>query len=67
MIDTGQPASDLAAGTCQQWTPDQLTEDFAVTGFSTPFAVVRRTADRAHGTLRFTHHAAVYCCWQEAT
>jgi len=65
MIETGQPQADLAAETGPRWTPEQLSTDFSVIGFSAPFAVVRRKADRVVGT-EFTHHPRLYFGWQEA-
>jgi hypothetical protein len=67
MIQTGQPARDLAADTGQRWTTEELSRDFTVISFGAPFVVVRRKSDDAVGTLEFTHSPRVYFGWQEAS
>ena len=59
MIETGQPAKDLAAAE-QRWDTTQLSADFEVIGFMAPFVVVRRKADGAKGSLMFTHSPRYY-------
>ena len=65
MIETGQPAADLAANTDQTWDTDQLRADFEVLGFAAPFVVVRRRSDNKRGSLEFTHNPRVYFGWKE--
>lgn len=48
-----------------QWTTDELREEFEVKGFLAPFVVVTRRSDGASGTLEFTHSPRVYFNWQE--
>jgi hypothetical protein len=59
MIETGQPQADLAVAN-QTWTTAELQRDFEVLGFAAPFAVVRRIADGAVGTVEFTHQPRRY-------
>ena len=59
MIETGQPAKDLAAAE-QRWDTTQLSADFEVIGFMAPFVVVRRKADGVKGSMEFTHSPRVY-------
>lgn len=66
MVESGQPQRDLAGDQGQQWTTDQLQEDFTVLGFAAPFVVVIRKADQVRGTLEFTHSPRVYFNFQEA-
>jgi hypothetical protein len=65
MLATGQPHRDLAQTTGQQWSTDQLCEEFEVIGFMAPFVVVRRRADGVKGSLEFTHSPRIYFNWQE--
>jgi hypothetical protein len=46
--------------TVQQWTTEQLREDFDVLGFAMGIVVVRRKADGVKGSLDFTHAPRVY-------
>ena len=65
MIADGQPQSDLAANSGQQWTTEEMTRDFEAVGFAAPFVVVRRRSDGKRGTLEFTHSPRVYFGWKE--
>lgn len=65
MIESGQPAADLAADQDQKWTTDELRAEFEVIGFAAPFVVVRRRSDGQVGTLEFTHSPRVYFGWKE--
>jgi hypothetical protein len=49
----------------QEWTTEELTRDFEVTGFLPPFVVVRRKSDGKVGSLKFRHSPRVYFGWQE--
>lgn len=60
LIESGQPAKDLAAEQGQTWTTQEMTRDFDVLGFAAPFVVVRRKSDGKTGTLEFTHSPRVY-------
>ncbi len=60
MIETGQPAADLAAETGPTWDTAALQRDFEIEGFAAPFVVVRRRSDGQRGTLEFTHSPRVY-------
>jgi hypothetical protein len=42
MIESGQPAVDLAADDGPTWDTEALKAEFEVLGFSAPFVVVRR-------------------------
>jgi hypothetical protein len=64
MIASGQPAADLAADKGQRWTTEEMTAEFEVIGFGTPFAVVRRRSDGQRGSLEFTHQPRVYFGWR---
>jgi len=66
MVETGQPAADLAANDGPTWDTEALQRDFTVEGFAAPFVVVRRKSDGARGTLEFTHRPRVYFNWSEA-
>lgn len=44
----------------QEWTTEQLQEDYEVISFAAPYVVVVRKSDRAKGVLRFTHNPRVY-------
>jgi hypothetical protein len=59
MIESGQPHRDLAQAQ-ERWTSDEVARDFEVIGFMAPFAIVKRKADGAKGTLEFTHSPRVY-------
>ena len=59
MIETGQPARDLAQAD-QRWDTDQLRDEFEVIGFLAPFVTVRRKSDGALGTMEFTHSPRFY-------
>jgi hypothetical protein len=59
MIETGQPARDLAEAD-RTWTTAELQEEFEVLGFAAPFAVVRRKSDGAVGTVEFTSQPRRY-------
>jgi hypothetical protein len=59
MIETDQPARDLAA-TTKRWDTDQLREEFTVIGFMAPFVAVQRKSDGMRGSLEFTHHPRFY-------
>jgi hypothetical protein len=65
MIETGQPAADLATepGEAPVWTTEALQADFQVVGFAAPFVVVRRRTDGVRGSLEFTHDPRVYFGW----
>lgn len=65
MIETGQPAEDLAATSGPTWDTEALRRDFEVLGFSAPFVVVRRRSDGLKGSLEFTHEPRVYFGWTE--
>jgi hypothetical protein len=65
MMETGQPAADLAAEQGRTWTTDELTRKFEVLGFAAPFVVVRRRSDGVTGSLEFTHHPRVYFGWRQ--
>ena len=39
----------------QVWSTDELDREFEVLGFMAPLVVVRRKADRVHGSLEFQH------------
>jgi len=60
MIETGQPALDLAANTDPTWDTDAVREQFEVLGFAAPFVVVRRKSDGVKGSLEFTHSPRIY-------
>jgi hypothetical protein len=63
MIETGQPAVDLAATIITDqptWDTDALRQEFEVLGFAAPFVVVRRKSDGQKGSLEFTHNPRVY-------
>ena len=64
MLESGQPAADLAAEQGRTWTTDELRAEFEVRGFAAPFVVVRRRSDGQVGTLEFTHSPRVYFGWR---
>ena len=47
------------------WNTEEVVEDFKVTGFQSPFAIVERKSDGKKGTLRFTHMPRFYFNFQE--
>lgn len=63
MIESGQPARDLAEAT-DRWDTAALCRDFEVIGFAAPFVVVKRKADGVKGSLEFTHSPRVYFNWR---
>jgi hypothetical protein len=65
MIESGQPAADLAASADRRWSVDELRADFDVIGFMAPFVVVRRRSDGVKGALEFTHSPRTYFNWQQ--
>lgn len=60
MIETSQPAADLAGDSGPSWTTEELTRDFEVIGFMAPFVVVRRRSDGVKGSMEFCHSPRVY-------
>jgi hypothetical protein len=50
----------LEAAYGQVWDTAQLTQDFDVLGFLSPYVVVRRKADRMKGSLEFQHNPRFY-------
>lgn len=48
------------------WDTTELQRDFEVVGFSAPYVVVIRKADRVKGSLEFNHRPRVYFNFQEA-
>ena len=65
MIDTGQPAADLATNQERTWTTAEMQEEFEALGFAAPFIIVRRRSDGKKGSLEFTHNPRVYFGWVE--
>lgn len=49
----------------EQWTTQQLQEEFDVLGFMAPYIVVQRKSDGQKGSLMFKHSPRVYFNWQE--
>lgn len=64
MIESGQPAADLAESLGPRWDTTNLQRDFEVIGFMAPFVMVRRKSDGQKGTLEFTHNPRVYFNFQ---
>jgi hypothetical protein len=50
----------------QVWNTDELTRDFKVIGFASPFVIVERKSDRKKGSLTFQHDPRFYFEFQEA-
>ena len=48
----------------QQWTTQELQDEFVVLGFMAPFITARRKVDGVEGTLQFNHNPRVYFNWQ---
>jgi len=44
----------------QVWNTAEMSEDFEVTGFMTPYVVVTRKADGVRGSLQFQHRPRFY-------
>ncbi len=44
----------------QVWNTEELARDYEVKGFAAPFAVVKRKADNAVGSLIFQHSPRFY-------
>jgi hypothetical protein len=42
------------------WNTSEMSEEFTVTGFAAPFAVVRRKRDSQVGSLEFQHSPRFY-------
>lgn len=63
LIETGQPAADLAETDGPTWDTAAMQRDFEALGFAAPFIVVRRRSDGAKGSLEFTHNPRVYFNW----
>ena len=51
--------------TKEKWTTQELTRDFTVKGFLSPFVLVIRKEDGKKGTLQFTHSPRVYFDFRE--
>ena len=49
----------------QEWTTEQLQDDFDVIGFASPFVVVIRKSDGVKGSLEFTNGPRVYFGFKE--
>ncbi len=49
----------------QVWSTDELQRDFDVTGFGTPFVVVRRKSDGQVGSLEFQSSPRFYFNFME--
>lgn len=67
MIESGQPAEDLAdveeAGE-EKWDTYQLQQEFKVEAFAAPFVIAVRKSDGKRGSLEFTHSPRVYFNWK---
>ena len=48
----------------QVWSTKEMQEEFDVTGFMAPLAIVRRKSDGAKGSLEFRHSPRFYFNWQ---
>jgi hypothetical protein len=64
MIESGQPAADLATDPDRKWTTAELLEEFDVQGFAAPFVVVVRKSDGQRGSMEFQHSPRVYFDWK---
>ena len=64
MLATGQPERDLAQAD-QRWNTEELQRDFIVRSFLAPFVFVTRKADKAKGTMEFTHSPRFYFNFRE--
>jgi hypothetical protein len=42
------------------WSTDELSGEFAVTGFAAPYATVRRKSDNQIGSVEFQHSPRFY-------
>jgi len=47
------------------WDTHELTLEYEVMGFASPFVIVRRKSDRCRGTLTFQHSPRFYFDWWE--
>jgi len=68
MLETGQPAGDLAQQDPwfqKRWTTEELRAEFEVIGFMAPFVAVRRKADGKKGSMEFVHSPRVYFNFME--
>jgi hypothetical protein len=64
MIETGQPARDLAADPDQKWNTAELQRDFEVLGYQAPFVVARHKETGELGSLEFTQNPRLYFGWR---
>ncbi len=44
----------------QVWNTEELSHDFNVIGFMSPFVVVRRKSDEQKGSMEFQHNPRLY-------
>ena len=56
--------ADLEAQYRPVWTTDELSRDFSVVGFMTPFCVVVRHDDGVRGSVEFQHNPRFYFNFQ---
>lgn len=49
----------------QVWNTQELSRDFEVIGFMTPFVVVQRKSDGAKGSLMFQHSPRFYFAFEK--
>lgn len=67
MIEAGVPEADLEGVLIRGerfWDTQQLTTDFEVLGFATPFVVARKRDTGERGSLEFTHRPRLYFGWE---
>ena len=57
-VQTNREAMEDKYG--QVWDTNQMTTDFSVYGFATPFVVVHRRSDGVKGSLKFQHYPRFY-------
>lgn len=48
----------------QVWSTEEMQQEFDVTGFMAPLAIVRRKTDGAKGSLEFSSSPRFYFNWQ---
>ena len=45
---------------CDVWDTDQMSDQFEVLGFMSPYVIVRRKSDDCKGSLQFQHNPRFY-------
>ena len=58
--DRAEERKRLESLYCDVWDTDQMSDQFEVLGFMSPYVIVRRKSDDCKGSLQFQHNPRFY-------